>query len=88
MAIHEGNANERLASEAIHVHLLPSNEVPDIYKKEFTKLRNLIDETIKKLSAPGLTPTRLGNIQNKTASKSIKLLIDILEQLRYDREST
>jgi len=32
MAIHEGNANRRLASEAIKILLLPSNEVPDLYR--------------------------------------------------------
>jgi len=78
MAIHEGNANRRLASEAIKINLLPSNEVPDLYKKEFTKLRRLVDDTIKNLPVPGQTPTKLGNIRNSTASRYIKLLIDIL----------
>lgn len=84
MAIHEGNANRRLASEAIEIHLLPSNEVPDLYKKEFIKLRSLIEETLKNLSAPGLTPIKLGNIKCCTASKYIKLLINILEYMRNE----
>ena len=78
MAIHEGNANQRLASEAGKILLLPSSEVPERYKNEFNKLRQLIEETIRNLLAPGLTPTKLGNIRNSTASKYIKLLIDIL----------
>ena len=84
MALHEGDANRRLASEAIKILLLPSSKVPDLYKKEFIKLRNLASETIKNLPAPGLTPTKLGNIQNRTASKYIKLLIDILYHVRHE----
>lgn len=81
MAIHEGNANRRLASEAIKILILPRIEVPDSYKKEFVKLTQLIEETLKDLSAQGLTPIRLKNIQNRTASKYIKLLIDIEDEL-------
>ena len=77
MAIHEGNANRRLASEAIKILLLSPSEVPEFYKNKFNKLRNLIEETIKNLSAPGLTPIRLGKIHNSTAIKYIKLLIEI-----------
>lgn len=80
MAIHEGTANRRLASKALKIRLLSPTEVPDLYKKEFGKLIKLIDNTIKGLSSPGLTPTRLGNMRNSTASKYIKLLIDILEE--------
>ena len=84
MAIHEGNANRRLASEAIKILLLPTSEVPDSFKKEFHKLRNLAKDTIKNLPALGLTPTKLGNIRNKTAAKYIKILIDIEENTRYE----
>lgn len=81
MTIHEGDANRRLASEAGKILLLPSNEVPKHYKDEFSKLRQLVEETIGNLSAPGLTPTKLGNIRNSTASKYIKLLIYICDDL-------
>ena len=77
ISVHEGTANQRLASEAIKILLLPSNEVPEDYKSEFNKLRKLIEDKIKNLSAPGLTPIKLGNIHNSTAVKYIKLLIDI-----------
>jgi hypothetical protein len=39
MAIHEGDANRRLASEAIRILLLPTDEVPSKYRKQFKKLR-------------------------------------------------
>ena len=84
IAIHEGNANQRLASEAIKIRLLPSNEVPDLYKNEFNSLITLIDDTINNLPAPGLTPTKLGKIRNKTATKYIKLLMDIEEALQQN----
>jgi hypothetical protein len=83
MAIHEGNANRRLASEAIKIKLLPTNDIPAKYKKEFSKLINLIEDTIKNLPSPGLTPIKLGNIKNKTASKYIKLLIHILDDVSH-----
>ena len=77
MATHEGNASRRLASEAIKILLLLSVEVPSLYRKEFSKLKDIIAHTIKNLSAPGLTPTKLRGIGNITATKYIKLLIDI-----------
>ena len=84
MAIHEGNANRRLASEAIKILLLPPNEVPNLYKKEFNKLRDLIEDTIKHLPDSGLTPIRLGGITNKTASRYIELLIDIESSMQHE----
>jgi len=81
MAIHEGDANRRLASEAAKILILPPSEVPEQYKNEFDKLMRLIGETLKGLSAPGLTPTKLKKIRNSTASKYIKLLIDIYYDL-------
>ncbi len=77
IATHVGDANRRLASEAVRILFLPPNEVPDKYEAEFNKLKNLIKETIKSLSAPGLTPSKLRKIRNSTAAKYIKLLIDI-----------
>jgi hypothetical protein len=82
MAIHEGDANRRLASEAGKILLLPQNEVPESHKNEFKKLTQLIEDTLKNLSAPGLTPIKLKKIQNRTAAKYIKLLIDIGDELR------
>jgi len=84
MATHEGDANRRLASEAVKILILPSNEVPCSYRKEFSKLRKLVEDTIRDLSSPGLTPTRLRGIGNRTAAKYIKLLIDIEESLRNE----
>jgi len=77
MAVHEGDANRRLASEAIKILLLHLSEVPEHHKNEFNKLRQLIKETINGLPVSGMTPTKLKNIRNSTASKYIKLLIDI-----------
>jgi hypothetical protein len=83
MAIHPGNANRRLASEAVKIRILPYDEVPEQFKKGFMKLRQLVEYTLNTLSAPGLTPIRLRGIrsrrgiQNQTAAKYIKLLFDI-----------
>jgi hypothetical protein len=53
MAIHEGNANQRLASECGKILLLPPSEVPSSYKSDFLKLRTLIVDTLKGRSTPG-----------------------------------
>ena len=45
MAIHEGNAKRRLASEAIKILLLPANEVPDRHKNDFNKLGKLLNKS-------------------------------------------
>lgn len=82
IAIHEGDANRRLASQAVKVLLLPASEVPENFKKDYDKLITLIETTIKDLPAPGLTPTRLGKIQNRTASKYLKMLYDIEEEVK------
>ena len=86
MCIHEGNANRRLASEAINISFISTGVIPDIYKSEFTKLQNIINITLERLGkirAP-LTPIKIQNIQNKTAAKYIKLLIDIEWKLREE----
>ena len=82
MSIHEGNASSRLASQAIKIYLLSPSEVPPLYKKEFLKLKDIIENPIRSLSVLGLTPTRLQGIGNKTAVKYIKLLLDIEYSLR------
>jgi hypothetical protein len=83
MAIHEGNANQRLASEApkILFQLAPNKRiVPDQYKDNFTKLITLVENTLK--DSEGRIPIKIKGIQNRTAAKYIKLLIDIEESIR------
>ena len=77
IAIHEGDANRRLASEAVNIYLLSPSEVPPQYQKSFSKLRKLIEEKMQKLSGTGLRPTKLSKMQNKTAAQFIKLLLTI-----------
>ncbi len=87
ISINEGNASRRLASEAIKIHVqLPvlPNEVPNLYRKEFSKLRKIVGDTIQNLSSPGLTPTRIRGMHNKDAVKYIKLLINIEDRLSND----
>jgi hypothetical protein len=82
MAIHEGNANQRLASQSVKILFqLHSNEVPDKYKKDFDELKILINRTLEVLPQPGLIPIRIKGIKNSTATKYIKLLFDIREYL-------
>jgi len=85
IATHEGNANRRLASQAPQILFqLATNKkiVPERYQKEFTKLVALIEDTLA--SADGRIPIRIRGIQNKTAAKYIKLLIDMQEHFRND----
>ncbi len=81
IAIHEGNANRRLASQAAEIlfQLAPHHKlVPDQYKAGFSKLIILINNLIE---SRGRVHVRRKSIQNRTAAKYIKLLIDIRESL-------
>ena len=82
IAIHEGNANCRLASKAPEILFQLTtgrNFVPKKYTKNFNKLIDLIDQILQ--HSGGRLPVRIDGIQNKTASKYIKLLIDIEKSL-------
>ena len=77
IATHEGDANSRLASQAVRILFLSPDEVPSRYSAEFNKLKDIIEETVKSLPVPGLTPSKLSKIRNDTAARYIKLLLDI-----------
>jgi hypothetical protein len=80
MAIHEGSANQRLASQAVQIlyQLSPmADNIPEKYRKKFDELIHKIEETIKNLPVQGLTPTKIDRIYNITAAKYIRLLIEI-----------
>lgn len=83
MAIHEGNANRRLASQAVEIlyKLFPS-EVPKEYLKRFDELIIKIEKTLDNIPQPGIHPMRIEGIRNSTASKYIKLLIEIEDFLK------
>lgn len=81
MAVHEGNANRRLASEVKMIFILPSTEVPEKYKDAFLELKNLIKDALQNTTVPGLTPMKLGKIKNKTAAEYIRLLYTIMEDM-------
>jgi|SRR3989344_4423701 len=82
IAVHEGDANRRLASESTNIIRIDQNLIPSEFKKDFDKLR----ETIKKILA-GITfsdrePYRLDGIRNTTAVKYIKLLWQIEDTIQ------
>jgi len=85
IAIHEGDANRKLASQAVQIlyKLFPS-EVPKKYRKEFEELINLIEKTLNNIHQAGLHPARIEGIRNSTASKYIKLLIEIEDYLERE----
>lgn len=83
MAIHEGNANRRLASQSVEIlHKLFLSEVPGKFKKEFNELINLIDKTLSKIQQPGVYPVKIDGIKNKKAANYIKMLIEIEDFLK------
>jgi len=84
MAINEGDANSRLASQSSKIILLPRAEVPIHFKQSFDELIRLLEDTMNNLSSPGLTPVKIIGIYNKTAVKYIKLLYDIQDYLDHD----
>ena len=85
IAIHEGDANRRLASQAVEIlhKLFPSN-VPDQYKKEFNSLLTHIEKTLEVIKQKGIHPARIDRIRNSTAAKYIKMLIDLEDYLKQE----
>ncbi|SRR5258706_12166572 len=86
MAIHEGDANRRLASEIDKLLLLRGAPVPDRFKLRFDKLQILIDEALFRLKGTGLRPSKFHTIQSRTAVKYIEMLIAIEHQWKEDLE--
>ena len=83
IAIHEGDANRRLASQSVEIafKLFPS-EVPLQYKKEFNKFLSCINKTLDTVAESCFHPVKILGIRNSTASKYIKLLIEIEDCLK------
>ena len=79
IATHEGAASRRLASQTNELLPMPIESVPAECKKEFTKLKKLIEDTLDDLPKTNglMWPVQLANIHNSTAVKYIKLLIEI-----------
>lgn len=86
IATHPESANIRLASQAYQILVITPQIIPSKYKKQFTELTKLIDESsvYAESLGKGLHPYKLNGIRNVTAAKYIKLLIDI----EYDLEMT
>lgn len=84
MSIHEGTANQRLASKSVEILFL-EGKIPEEYRKQFNKLIIIIKKTLKNIDYPRV-PCRLKGIYNKTAVKYIKLLIDIEEDCKARRD--
>lgn len=84
IAVHPERANIRLTSQADKILVISSEIVPEKFKTQFTELTDRIDASYKEAEhlGKGLTPYRLNGIYNKTATKYIKLLLDIEEELR------
>lgn len=82
MAIHEGDANRRLASQAGDIYRLSKIAVPEKYKKEFSDFHKVIENTLDSINYAGLTPVKIKGIRNSTASKYIKLLWEIEYELK------
>jgi hypothetical protein len=76
MAIHEGNAKQRLASQCRNILLLPIEEVPERSLIEYKKLIGMI-RTELSFYPKGLEITNFIGKRNSTAIKYIKILIEI-----------
>lgn len=86
MAIHEGDANRRLASQSVEIlHKLFPCAAPDKYRKNFSELISRIEKTLENIHKSGLHPARIDGIRNSTAVKYIKLLIEMEHYLKEDQ---
>ena len=82
MAVHEGDANRRLASESTNILRIDQNIIPSQYKKDFEKLREIIKKTLVNITFSDREPYRLDGIRNSTAVKYIKLLWQIQDSIK------
>jgi hypothetical protein len=81
MAVHEGDATRRLASQAVQIKLIPSDIIPVSHRKKFNELSIVIDRTLNSMGPGGLQPYKMRGIRNSTATKYIKLLWEIQDIL-------
>jgi hypothetical protein len=86
MAVHEGDANHRLASEAENIILLLPHEVPEEFRLQFDKMTGILKTTLNGLKSFILTPYKIHGIRNVTCSKYLALLINIEDALRQTRD--
>lgn len=80
LTVHEGNATMRLAYVYKKLLVLPKTNIPQAYKGQYNEMMGKLAIGCR-TSAPGLTPSKVRNIQNRTASKYIALLVKILHYL-------
>ena len=76
MAIHPGTAKQRLASECRSILLLPEEEIPEQYVKEFCALKEMIKEELSHYPK-GLPLANFVGKRQSTAVKYIDLLLRI-----------
>lgn len=51
MAVHEADANRRLASEGLSLLIIPTSAVPARFQKQFSKLRALIEDAYARVTS-------------------------------------
>ncbi len=83
ISIHPKAANARLTSQIDQILVISGSIIPEQFKNEFKKLTALIDKSYMSAQklGNGLKPYKLEGIQDRTAAKYIKLLIDIEHSL-------
>ena len=82
IAVHEGDANRRLASESTSIVRIDERIIPSQYQKEFEKLIATIKKTLAVSSFSDREPYRIEGIRNATAVKYIKLLWEIEDTIK------
>ena len=86
IAIHPESANIRLTSQMDAILVIAPTVIPEQYRKQFQALVNLIGTSYEKAEhlGKGVHPYKLEGIYNNTASKYIKLLLDIEDYLESE----
>ncbi len=82
LAVHEGDANRRLASEATNILRIDQKIVPSQYLIDFIKLRELIKEKLAGITFSDREPYKIDGIRKTTAVKYIKLLWQIQDTMK------
>lgn len=86
IAVDEEDANKRLAKHVSRACLIPNDVIPNVYRNEFNKLKQLVKK--EKTNLPKNMPfVKFYSIRKKKASGYIQLLFNIYSDLKIELEN-
>jgi hypothetical protein len=74
MAVHIGDANRRLASEAQNISLIDEHLIPVNHREDFLKIQKVVRNALKNHNSDYYELYKIDGIRNSTAVKYIEKL--------------